>query len=190
MHCHKKGCDKPFGKDDHWFCTDHRNAQKAKLKAKEDKLIDYQLNDPLYMQDREVYLKCIDCIPPLPMEEDDHDSFEELNCLSEILFTLLFEVYYTSKIKNTLYLSAMKFNPGTSRTQLIIDLVKHLKTQSVGKSRALWEMKDIMQAYKSYTIFLERWVEEQKIIDKNLLISELNLIYDVKKLVKNIINKL
>lgn len=190
--CFLKDCGEPLGEGDYAFCTFHRDELNAKIKRKEDQLIDYRIKDTCYMQYLTIFLKCSEGINVREDEENYYDNTEEMYWVKELLYKLLFEQYYKQKkCKKCIYLSDMNIVGDESRTQLLVELIKTLKIKCCGSMNSIDEMKDLLHFYQCSVIFLTTWVQEQKIIEKNLLVRELDLVDDLtKQMIENIVKKL
>jgi hypothetical protein len=190
--CHKQDCDEPLGENDYAFCNFHRQEINAEMKEKEDERILARSKDPFYFQDLTIFSKAIEIVQPREEEFEDMDDDDNMYWVVGILYTLLFDIYY-KKEQTKLYglMSDMNIKGDESRTQLLVELIRAIKEKCYQSMGTVEEIKDRLHAYQCCVNFLTRWIEEQKLIDKNLLTKELDLVNDVtKKLVETIVTKL
>lgn len=190
--CHIKDCQEELTDDQYGFCSSHRKEMEDNAHAYMNMLADYRTKDPFYFQDLKIFSICCECIQPREDEIEDFEEYEEMYWVENLLYRLLFEQYYLDQnIRTAQYISSMNFTPGSSRTVLIMELIKEIKKRMYSHFDTKIEMKDAIHVYECCTQFLKEWIKEQDIIDKNLLTHELPLVSDLtEKMVNNIVTKL
>lgn len=151
------------------LCPIHRLECNEKLKKEEASLSILRSKDPLYVRDLKIFLKISKHM------EDLKDSDDEGICWIKInLFEELFEKYYFKE---------------STRLNIIVDLVASTKKSMTGK-HSFGDYQYLINTYEIYSKLLVDWVTEQNIIEKNLLIKNLDLVNDVNQMIENIINRL
>ena len=171
--CHEKDCEEERNEHHHW-CDTHYNSHMEKLKHIKEVLIEKRMKDPFYMQDTLLYLKCIDVLIPYQWDDDD-DEEESKFYVDHHMHSILFDDYYDQSL---------------SRTHLLIQKIKELHRECCAVENGLEALGYEIHEYHMYTNFLTKWIEESKVIEKNKLIKELDVIDDIKTIVQRLITNL
>lgn len=173
--CHKPNCNQLIT-NHHYLCDDHYTELILTQKNEKDKLVNNRLKDPFYIEDTLLFLQCTKTlIPIIEDDEDDEDEEEQKFWMDHHMHELLFDEYYDQEL---------------SRTNLLIKEIKDLHKACCEIEDGFENLNYQINRYKCYTQFLVQWIEGSKIIEKNNLIKELDMVYDLQTVVQNIITKL
>ncbi len=174
--CREPNCDEDVI-EHHVLCLTHHDEKVVERKKNKKNLIDKRLKDPFYIDDSELFIECAKVLIPLE-EEDEDDSEDEPNAkfwMECHMHQLLFVDYYDQEL---------------SRTNLLIQKIKELHYDCCKLKHGFQFMIYDINRYKTYSQFLVKWIEGSKIIEKNKLVKNLDMVDDVQTIVNRILTNL
>ena len=165
----------------HYYCDEHLLERQNELKMKEEILVNKRLNDPTYIHDTKIFLKCKDILIKYEDEDEeddsDDDSDDDINWMLMNLHMALFSESY--KNENC-----------PNRLNIIIQETKEAKLECCTMEHGIINLPFQIHRYECYNNFLIKWIEEAKLIEKNNLIKELPLIHDISTIVTKLMNNI
>lgn len=176
--CRKENCNELIT-NHHCFCAEHYAELLIQHQNTKNELIRNRLNDPFYIADTQLFLECAKTLIPIEDSIDEDDEEDEDDdpkfWMDYHMHDLLFDKYYQQNL---------------SRTNLLVQEIKKLHLKCCEIEHGIQFIKYEINNYQCYTNFLVQWIEGSKIIEKNNLIKELDMVHDVQKMVQHIITRL